>query len=200
MLDRLAAFVGESGYAGIALLMLAENVFPPIPSELIMPMAGYAAARGELDIFLAIAAGTAGSVLGAAFWYAVGRRVGSARLKRWSARHGRLLTVTPEEIDRACAWFDRHGAAAVLVARVVPGVRTLISVPAGIAAMPAARFAAWTALGTAVWTSALAVAGYALGEQYGTAAKWVDRAAVAVAGLCVAGYAYRVATFGRRGS
>ncbi|MGE0743839.1 MAG: DedA family protein [Rhodospirillales bacterium] len=198
MLDRIAAFVGESGYAGIALLMLAENLFPPIPSELIMPMAGYAAARGELNLYLAIAAGTAGSLLGAAFWYGVGWWVGSARLKRWAARHGRLLTVTPEEIDRACAWFDRHGGAAVLVGRVVPGVRTFISVPAGIAAMPAARFAAWTALGTAAWTSALAIAGYVLGEQYGTAARWVDRAAVAVAGLCVAGYAYRVATFGRR--
>lgn len=198
MLDRIAAALQEFGYLGIAALMLAENVFPPIPSELIMPLAGYAAARGELDLVLVTAAGTAGSLLGAAFWYWIGLRVGSDRLKRWSARHGRLLTLTPDEIDRARAWFARRGAEAVLVGRVVPGVRTFISVPAGVAAMPLPLFAACTAVGTTLWTGALAALGFFLEGRHGAVTVWIDRAAAVVAVAFATVYLYRVATFRRR--
>src|SRR3546814_17002093 len=111
--------------------MFAENVFPPSPSELIMPLAGFTAARGELDIALVIVSGTAGSLAGATFWYVVALRFGCDRLRRWSARYGRWLTVAPDEIDRAVAWFDRHGGQVGFGGRPVPAVRPPISLPAG---------------------------------------------------------------------
>lgn len=162
MFDWITGLVGRTGYLGIFLLMLAENVFPPIPSELIMPLAGFSAARGELSIVLVVHAKTAGSLLGALACYYVGRWFGNARLKDLAARHGRWLTLSPEDVNAAEGWFRRHGAAAVFLGRLVPGVRTLISVPAGITGMALPRFLAWTAFGTALWTVLLAGAGYVL--------------------------------------
>src|SRR3546814_7553399 len=107
MFDWITGLVEDGGYLGVAALMLAENLFPPIPSELIMPLAGFAAARGDLNIILVVASGAAGSLLGAVFWYAVGCWLGSERLKRWAGRHGRWLTLAPDDIDKAVAWFDR---------------------------------------------------------------------------------------------
>jgi membrane protein DedA with SNARE-associated domain len=178
--------------------MFAENVFPPIPSELIMPLAGFAAARGELNVVLVVLAGSVGSLLGAWFWYEIGRRVGAERLKRWTGRHGRWLTLGPEEVDQARDWFGRHGGKAVLLGRMVPAVRTLISVPAGIAGMPLGRFLAFSAVGTVVWTGVLAAAGLLLEDQYGRVSGWVNPVSnLALAGM-VLWYLYRVATF-RRG-
>src|SRR3546814_1611115 len=110
--------------------------YPPLFGSL----AGFAAARGDLNSILVVASGAAGSLLGAVFWYAIGCWLGSARLKRWAGRHGRWLTLAPGDIDQACAWFDHHGGKAVFIGRLVPAVRTLISVPAGIAGMDLRRF------------------------------------------------------------
>ncbi|MDU0954365.1 MAG: DedA family protein [Bradyrhizobium sp.] len=155
---------------------MAENLFPPIPSEVIMPLAGYVSARGQLTFVGVLLAGAAGSLAGALFWCAVRRWFGSHRLKRFAARHGRWLTLSPAEIDRASAWFARHGRTAVLVGRLVPGVRTLISVPAGVTEMPFMPFLATTAVGTLLWTGLLAAAGYVLAEGYRTVGNWIDRA------------------------
>jgi membrane protein DedA with SNARE-associated domain len=147
---------------------------------------------------LVVLAGSAGSLLGAWFWYEVGRRVGAERLKGWAARHGRWLTLRPEEVDRAREWFGRHGGKAVLLGRMVPAVRTLISVPAGIAGMPLGPFLAYSAIGTLVWTGLLAGAGNLLEDQYGRVSGWVNPVSnLALAGM-VLWYLYRVATF-RRG-
>ncbi len=200
MFDWITALVQQTGYLGIALLMLAENVFPPIPSELIMPLAGFTAARGELSIVWVVVAGTVGSIAGALLWYYVGRWIGAERLERWAERHGRWLTMSPEDVERARGAFARHGAAAVLVGRLVPAVRTLISVPAGITAMSLPRFLFWTGLGTAAWTALLAGLGYALESQYAVVADYVNPVSNVVVALLVAGYAWRVATFGRRSS
>ena len=118
MFHSIVDIVSQGGYLGIFLLMLAENVFPPIPSELIMPLAGFVAARGELNIILVILAGTAGSVVGALPWYYAGALFGKDRLKRLAARHGRWLTVSPGDIDKASDWFERHDAAAVFFGRL----------------------------------------------------------------------------------
>ena len=198
MFEWVTGIIERTGYLGVAFLMFAENVFPPIPSELIMPLAGFAAARGELNVGLVVLAGSAGSLLGAWFWYEVGRRVGAERLKGWAARHGRWLTLGPEEVDRAREWFGRHGGKAVLLGRMVPAVRTLISVPAGIAGMPLGPFLAYSAIGTLVWTGLLAGAGNLLEDQYGRVSGWVNPVSnLALAGM-VLWYLYRVATF-RRG-
>ncbi len=194
MFDWISGFVERAGYWGLALLMLAENVFPPIPSELIMPLAGFSAARGELSLVGVILAGVLGSILGALLWYAVGRWLGCERLKRFAARHGRWLTLSPSEIDEAQSWFRRHGGKAVLIGRVVPGVRTLISVPAGIAEMPLVPFLIYSTVGTALWSALLACAGYWLEDQYETVAGYLNPVSNVVFGLIVAWYLYRVFT------
>ena len=195
MFDWIVSFMEGAGPFGVALLMFIENVFPPIPSELVMPLAGFSAARGETSLVAAILAGTVGSVAGAYLWYWLGARFGEARLKRLAARHGRWLTVTPGEIERAEAWFRRHGRMAVLIGRLVPAVRTLISVPAGVSGMPLAPFLLYSTLGTVIWTSLLAGAGYMLEGQYERVAAWLNPVSnVVVVGL-VGWYLYRVVTF-----
>lgn len=199
MFEWLADTIGDSGYLGIALLMLAENVFPPIPSELIMPLAGFAAADGRLNLALAVLAGSAGSLAGAVFWYAVGRWLGLVALKRFAAHHGRWLTLTPAEIDRADDWFDRHGGKAVLIGRMVPAVRTLISVPAGLTHMRAAPFLIYSTIGTLIWSSALATAGFLLGSDYHRVADILEPVSAAIVAIAVLVYLYRVATWRRAG-
>lgn len=199
MFAWIAGVVEQTGYLGVALLMLAENIFPPIPSEMIMPLAGFTAARGDLNIFLMVIAGSIGSLLGALAWYYVGRWMGSDRLKRWAGRHGRWMTLHPDDVDKAIDWFQRHGGGTVLVGRLIPTVRTLISVPAGIARMPLLPFLVYSGLGTVLWTTFLAGAGYLLQSQYQSIANWVNPVANAVFGLIVLAYLYRVVTFGRRG-
>jgi membrane protein DedA with SNARE-associated domain len=198
MFDWITGFVRQAGYVGVFLLMLAENVVPPIPSELIMPLAGFSAARGHLSILLVVLAGTAGSLLGALFWYVIGRRLGLERLKRLAARHGRWLTLSPDDVARADDWFGRHGGKAVFFGRLVPTVRTLISVPAGINGMPLPSFLAWSALGTLGWTALLAGAGFLLQSQYELVADYLNPASTVIIALMVAWYLYRVVTF--RGS
>jgi membrane protein DedA with SNARE-associated domain len=195
MFDWITEVVQQTGYLGIFLLMVGENLFPPIPSELIMPLAGFIAAQGELSFTLVILAGTLGSVVGALPWYYAGKWVGNQRMKRWAARHGRWFTLAPEETYRAQAWFERHGGMAVMLCRLVPAIRTLISVPAGVAAMPLARFLAYTAVGTAAWTGLLAGAGFMLEDQYSAVAEYVNPVSNVIIGLIVCYYIYRVVTF-----
>jgi membrane protein DedA with SNARE-associated domain len=185
------------GYLTVALLMFAETVFPPIPSEVVMPLVGFLAAEGRLSLPGGIAAGTAGSVGGAYAWFVVARRVGAERLKRWAGRHGRWLTVSPDDIDRVLHWFQRHGATAVLVGRLVPAVRTLVSVPAGIARMPTRTFLLWTTVGTLAWSGTLAIIGFLLGDRYEAIAGSVGVFANVVIGSAVLLYVYRVVTFRR---
>ena len=197
LFDWITQAVERGGYLGISLLMLAENIFPPIPAEIIMPLAGFIAARGQLSLIGIVLAGTIGSLAGALFWYGVGRWIGPERLKNFSRRHGRWLTLSPAEIDRASTWFARRGRTAVLVGRLVPGVRTLISVPAGVAGMPLGPFLLTTALGSLLWTGLLATAGYVLAERYRDVAGWIEPTGNAVLILALGVYGYRVLTFGK---
>ena len=198
MFTWITDFVTQAGYVGVALLMFAENIFPPIPSELIMPLAGFSAARGDLNLVGVLLSGTIGSLLGALPWYYAGYFFRRERVKRLADRHGRWLTMTSDDVDTASDWFDRYGASAVFFGRLIPTVRTLISVPAGIARMDLLRFLAWSTMGTLIWTAFLTLAGYILESQYERVAAWLDPVTkVVVAGL-VLGYVYRVATYGRR--
>lgn len=190
MHNWISEFLARRGYLGVTLLMVADNVFPPIPSELIMPLAGFSAARGVLRLPHVILAGALGSMLGALPWYAAGRWLGADRLKSWAGRHGRWLTVSPANVDRAQGAFDRHCGKTVLIGRLVPAVRTLISLPAGIARMSLGRFLAFSAVGSLRWTGVLA--GYALGRDYARVAAYVGPVSNVVIGVIAVGYLYRV--------
>ncbi|UWQ21722.1 DedA family protein [Jannaschia sp. W003] len=192
MFDWIVSIIAAGGYFGLAALMAIENVFPPIPSELIMPLAGFQAAKGEMSPVLAVLAGTFGSVLGGSLWYWLGLRLGLKRLRKLAKRHGRWLTVGPEDIDRANAWFHRHGEMAVFFGRMLPGFRTLISVPAGIAKMPLVPFLAWSTAGSLVWIGGLTALGYLLEANYDRVAGWLDPVTWVVIGAAVLGYVSRL--------
>jgi membrane protein DedA with SNARE-associated domain len=184
--DWITSVIARLGYLGVATLTFLENLFPPIPSELVIPLAGFVAAQGDLRLDLVIVMGSVGSLAGALVWYAVGKRVGEQRLRKLVARHGRWLTLSPEDVDRAQQWFRRHGAVAVFVGRLVPGVRTFVSLPAGFSSMPLGRFMLYSALGTAIWTAALAYAGVVLQANFTLIGDYINAATnvlFAVAGV-----------------
>ena len=158
--------MAKFGYLGIIFAMFAENVFPPIPSELIMPAAGFAVARGDLNLILVILAGTLGSVLGALPLYYLGRLLNEDRLLVFTQKYGKYVFVKPSDIRSSSVWFDKHGSKAVFFGRMVPGIRSLISIPAGMSKMPILPFLVFTALGSSIWTSLLTIAGYYFGENY----------------------------------
>ena len=195
MLGWISDIISGLGYIGIVLLMFLESVFSPIPSEIVMPLAGFVAARGDLSLVGVILAGMAGSVLGALPWYFAARLFGKKRLKAWADRHGRWLTVASGEIDKALNWFDRHGDKAVFFGRLVPTVRTLISVAAGFACMNLVRFLIYSAAGTLLWSGLLAWAGYLLQNRYHKVAEYVGPVSSAIVGVIVLTYLYRVITY-----
>ena len=174
MFDWITGIIGRLGYAGVAGLTFLENVFPPIPSELVIPLAGYVATQGGMSPMLVIAAASAGSLAGASVWYWVGRTVGEQRLRAWVGRYGKWLTLSGADVDKAQLWFSRHGNAAVFFGRLVPGVRTLVSLPAGFGGMPVLPFVAYSALGTFVWTAALAYAGVALKANFTIVGEYIN--------------------------
>ncbi|MBM0106520.1 DedA family protein [Steroidobacter sp. S1-65] len=192
MVERIVEFLESAGYWGILLLMFLENVFPPLPSELIMPFAGFAASRGDLNGIGVVAAGTLGSLIGAAPWYWAGRVLGRERLARWAGRHGQWLTISEHDVNGAYEWFQRHCGKAVLFGRVVPAVRTLISVPAGITHMSLPRFILFTTIGSTLWNAALVFAGFQLGAQYEQVAKYMDPVTKGIIALILVTYVYRV--------
>jgi membrane protein DedA with SNARE-associated domain len=198
MFDWIVQTIEASGYWGIALLMFLENIFPPIPSELIMPVAGYSAARGELNLGLVILAGTAGSMLSALPWYYAGYVMGQARIRYLAGRFGRWLTVSPEDVDKAAIWFERYGGWAVLIGRLIPTIRTLISAPAGVTRMSMGRFLLLSTIGTTIWNVILTMGGYVLKEAYPLVEDYVNPLSTAVVVVVVGVYVFRVIFVGKR--
>ena len=162
------------GYGAIFIAMVLENIFPPTPSELIMPLGGFYVQQGMLQLIPVVLAGLLGTVVGALPWYGIGRLVNEQRLEIWLQRHGRWLGISVDELKRTRTWFARHGSAVVFWGRLVPGIRTLISVPAGIQLMPLTPFLLWTTMGSFLWTLLLTVAGMALGTGYQQVEIWLE--------------------------
>lgn len=186
MLNWITNTIASLGYAGIALLMLLENILPPIPSELIMPLAGFTITQGKFNFPYVILAGTLGSVLGALPWYWIGKHVGEKRLRQWIDRHGKWLTLSGKDIDRSKQWFNHYGSAVVFFGRCIPGIRTFISVPAGLEGMSLFPFLLYSTLGTLLWVSLLTCAGYLLGQNYQRVEQILGPAAgVVIAGLLI---------------
>lgn len=196
--DWIIRFIDWAGYAGIFVLMLLETVFPPIPSEVIMPVAGTRAVNGELNLFGVIAAGTAGAMVGNLFWFLAAASLGEAKFRLWIARHGRWLTLDWIEIKRVQRLFGRYGSTLVFFGRLVPTVRSLISFPAGLARMQLLKFLFWSSIGTAAFSAALAVAGYLLGAAFTDIDKVLGPLSSAIFIGIVLLYLWRQATWSKR--
>lgn len=194
MSDWVVRLIDQSGYLGIGFLMFLETIFPPIPSEVIMPVAGVAAGQGKLQYSLVVASGTTGAMLGNLVWYLAARALGLDRLHPLIDRWGRWLTITWPEVQRADRWFRDHGMAFVLLGRLVPTVRSLVSVPAGLLHMQFRRFLLASLIGTAGWTALLAAAGFKLGEKYVRIDDFLGPATNAVIIVLAVGYIWRVWT------
>jgi membrane protein DedA with SNARE-associated domain len=198
MADWVIRLIEQTGYVGVFLLMFLETVFPPIPSEVIMPIAGLGAARGQMTLWGVVLCGTAGAMFGNFFWYLLARVIGVERFHPFINKHGRWLTLDWYDVEKAERLFGNHGSWVVGVGRMLPTVRSVVSIPAGLLNMRLKSFLIWSTIGTAGWSSALAVAGYALGRQFGDIEKVVGPLSAGIIGLIVALYLYRQLTWRKR--
>jgi membrane protein DedA with SNARE-associated domain len=164
--DVVSRVVEALGYVGVAFLVALESIFPPIPSEVVLPLAGFVAGRGEASLVGMIAAATVGSVAGSWVLYGVAAWVGPVRLHAFVGRYGKWFRLEPADLERAEVWFDRRSDAAVLIGRCVPLIRSLVSIPAGFRRMPFGRFTVLSAAGSLVWNAALIGAGALLGDRW----------------------------------
>ena len=164
--EWVTRLVEALGYVGIALLVALETVVPPIPSELVLGLAGFKVARGELSYPLVLVAATAGAVTGATLLYAIGAWFGERRLYGLVRRYGKFVLIDEQDLTRAFDWFTRHGALAVFGCRMIPGLRSLISFPAGVSRMPLILFLVYTAMGSVIWNAVLVAMGMVLGGQW----------------------------------
>jgi len=196
--DWIIRFIDWAGYTGIFLLMLLETVFPPIPSEVIMPVAGTRAVNGDLNIFGVIAAGTGGAMAGNVIWFFAAASLGEAKFRWFIKRYGRWFTIDWTEIRRVKRVFGRYGGIWVVPGRVVPTIRSVISFPAGLAKMQLLKFLLWSGMGTAIFSAALAVAGYILGASFNDVDKVIGPLSSAVFIGVILIYIWRQATWSRR--
>lgn len=179
------------GYPGLALVMFLENVFPPIPSEIVLPLAGTLTVSSDpsvaprFNIVSVILWATLGSFLGAWIWYWIGYLISEDRVRKLLQKIGKIIMITEEDLDRALDWFNRYGEWCVFFGRMVPIIRTLISVPAGLSKMHWAKFSIFTIMGTALWNIFLGFAGRLLGDNYTVIIEWIDRFKYLVIIVCV---------------
>lgn len=185
--DWIKNVIETLGYPGIVLVMALENVFPPIPSELVMPLAGFMANEGTFSLLGVIIAGMIGSVLGALILYYFGAWANELVIRRFLRRWGRYAFVSESDLDVSLSYFHRHGEAVIFFGRLIPLVRSLISIPAGMDRMPMGKFLFYTVLGTTIWSAILSYAGWVLKENYEAVAGYVERYQSVVIGLILVG-------------
>ena len=162
-------------YLSICFSMFLENVIPPIPSEIIMPLAGFLVYQKKLNFYIVIFWGLLGTILGSIPWYYLGRLVNENKLSNFVAKRGKYLGLTSGDLYKSKLWFDKYGVSLVFWGRLVPGIRTLISVPAGMELMPLKKFLIWTSLGSLIWVTLLTYAGYIFGENYSVIEIYLNR-------------------------
>jgi membrane protein DedA with SNARE-associated domain len=184
--DWVFSIVDRLGAMGVGLLILLENIVPPVPSEVILPLAGFRARTGALNVLAVWLAASAGSVLGALLLYGLGAWLGYGRLHRL-AGHRWFVFVSQKDLERGEAIFERHGGKVVLLARCVPFLRSVVSIPAGISGMPLLRFVLLTAIGSGVWNAAFIALGWALGENWAQVEGWLGPVSYVVLALLAAG-------------
>ena len=162
-------------YLAICLAMFLENIIPPIPSEIIMPLGGFFVYQQKLNFYILIFWGLIGTILGTLPWYYLGRLVNEKRLSNFLDQKGKYLGISSNDLNKSKRWFDKYGVSLVFWGRLVPGIRTLISVPAGVELMPLKKFLIWTTLGSLIWVAFLTYAGYLFGENYSIIETYLDQ-------------------------
>ncbi len=195
MADLIVEIIARGGYAGMFLLMALENVFPPLPSEIIMGIGGLLVARGDMEFLPLLVIATAGTTAGNYFWYWLGNRYGYQRLQPFVERWGRWLTLEWEDIERAILFFHKWGDWVIFVLRFSPFLRTIISLPAGLAHMRLGRFLFFTFAGSLIWNALLIAGGHALSDWLEESQHILSWIIIALAVLGLAGYAWRVITW-----
>ena len=181
VLDWLVSLMETIGAPGVGLAILIETVFPPIPSEVVLPLSGFASTEGHMNAFAAFAWSTAGSMIGAWLLYWLGAVIGADRLRAIAEK---MWLTEGEDVDRALHWFDRFGDIAILIGRVIPGIRSLISIPAGVHRMSLVKFSVLTLIGSSVWNAVLIWAGVLLGANYHRVADTIDSFSTVIYALC----------------
>ena len=161
-------------YLVICFAMFLENIIPPIPSEIIMPLGGFFVYQGNLNFFFLVIFGLIGTVLGGLPWYYLGKFLNEKKLADFVESKGKILGITSKDLNKSKLWFDKYGVSLVFWGRLIPGIRTLISVPAGIEMMPLKKFLVWTTLGSLIWVVLLSLLGYLFGENYRVIESYVD--------------------------
>ena len=161
-------------YFVICFAMFLENIIPPIPSEIIMPLGGYFVYQGNLNFYILVIFGFIGTVLGALPWYYLGRFLNEKKLASFFDSKGKFIGISSRDLNKSKLWFDKYGVSLVFWGRLIPGIRTLISVPAGIELMPLKKFLVWTSLGSLIWVVLLTFLGYVLGENYKIIESYID--------------------------
>jgi len=162
-------------YLTICLAMFLENVIPPIPSEIIMPLGGFFVYQQKLNFYFLVFWGLFGTILGSLPWYYLGRLVNEKRLSNFLDKKGKYLGISSDDLTRSKRWFDKYGVSLIFWGRLIPGIRTLISVPAGIELMPFSKFLIWTTLGSFIWVLILTYAGYLFGENYSVIETYIEQ-------------------------
>ena len=173
-MDQVTSFMEAYGYLGVALVVALENLFPPIPSEIVLPFAGFMTVESQLTVWGMILASTLGSLLGALLLYGLGAWVGRERMYAFITRYGKYLRTYPKDLEAAERWFTRYGGWTIFFCRMIPLIRSLISIPAGLEKMPLFRFVLFTVAGTLIWNSLLISAGAALGVAWPTVSRWAS--------------------------
>ena len=162
-------------YLTICLAMFLENIVPPIPSEIIMPLGGFFVYQQKLNFYILVFWGLLGTILGSLPWYYLGRFVNEKKLSNFLDKKGKYLGISSNDLIKSKKWFERYGVSLVFWGRLVPGIRTLISVPAGIELMPLRKFLIWTTFGSLIWVTLLTYAGYIFGENYSIIETYLDQ-------------------------
>ena len=174
MISKTVEENSSFAYLIIGFAMFLENIIPPIPSEIIMPLGGYFVYQGSLNFYILIIFGSAGTLLGSFPWYFLGKALNEQKISSFLDKRGKFLGITSKDLSKSRLWFDKYGTLLVFWGRLIPGIRTLISVPAGIELMPIGTFFLWTSLGTLIWVTILTYAGYVFGENYQNISLYLD--------------------------
>ncbi len=195
MTEAIVSFMSEYGYAAVFLLMVVENVFPPIPSEVILPYVGHLAAIGELELLPALATAVAGSFVGTSFWFVFGWVMSVDRLRRFFTRYGGYVAITVKDFDQGARFFEKYDKVAVFFGRMIPAVRSVISVPAGSVHMPPRSFALISLAGILIWNTLLISIGYLVLTDVHLVERYVDPVADLVLFFFIVAYLVQVARF-----